>query len=555
MLRTLHCVVIVVTAVCWLGTVTRATALDRVVSTTAQFSLALDAAEPGDRILLQPGVYGGGHYRANLRDVHIRSIDPANRAIFDGGANAIQLSDAQNVTISDLEFRNQTGNGLNIDDGGSFDTPTTGLTLRNITVRDIANPGNRDGIKLSGVTGFLIDGVRVHNWGTGGSAVDMVGCHHGLVQNSLFAHTNEAFAGTTLQPKGGSKHITFRANRIELPRGSGRAVQAGGSTGAEFFRFIDGDSGYEADGITAEGNVIAGGMSAFSWVNIDGGVFHHNFANRPGNWVARILNENQGNAIVDTQNGQFHDNGIVYNDTSSELSTTVNVGAETVPSSYTFARNRWLNLANPTAAGSTPTLPTAEQGGTYGDRSLNGQLDHAIAWDFAWGIWIVNANAGPDSIDIPDFATLRRAAPGESAEFRPLEADPLEGQWTAAALPAATIELPAFSHVVLIDPQACPNCFGLAGDYNQDALVDQGDYQSWRAAFGTAGAAADGNGDGIVDAADYVVWRRTATATDSLVHSAMANSMIIPEPHSVWLTISGIALVRLPRPHREAAEK
>ena len=30
-----------------------------------------------------------------------------------------------------------------------------------------------------------------------------------------------------MQPKGGSKEITFRANRIELPRGSGRAVQAG----------------------------------------------------------------------------------------------------------------------------------------------------------------------------------------------------------------------------------------------------------------------------------------------------------------------------------------
>ena len=133
------------------------------------------------------------------------------------------------------------------------------------------------------------------NWGTGGSAVDMVGCHRGLIQNSHFLHTNTNNGGTTLQPKGGSKDITFRANRIDLPRGAGRAVQAGGSTGTQFFRFVDGDSGYEANEIVAEGNVIIGGSSAFSWVNIDGGVFHHNVVSRPGQWVARILNENQGN--------------------------------------------------------------------------------------------------------------------------------------------------------------------------------------------------------------------------------------------------------------------
>jgi hypothetical protein len=428
-------------------------AADRVVGTTAEFSEALAAASPGDQILLRPGVYGGGHSRTNLRQVTIRSLDPSNPAVIDGGGNAIQLSDAQQVTIQDLEFRNQTGNGLNIDDGGSFDTPSTGVTLRNLTVRDIAAPGNRDGIKLSGVTGFVIDGVRVHNWGTGGSAIDMVGCHHGLIQNSHFAHTNGAFAGTTLQPKGGSKDITFRANRIELPRGAGRAVQAGGSTGTPFLRFIDGDSNYEASEITAEGNVIVGGMSAFSWVNIDGGVFHHNVVHRPGNWVARILNENQASEIVDTQNGKFHDNRIIYNDVASEFSTAVNVGVETVPASYTFARNRWLNMANPTSAGSRPNLPTTEPGGTYGDTALGDELDSPVVWEFSWGKWIANANPQFKTVEIANFAALRRATPGASAEFKPLDTNPLSGKWTAAANPAATIELPAFSQAILIDPQ------------------------------------------------------------------------------------------------------
>jgi hypothetical protein len=516
---------------CLFAAATSVSGADRVVSTTAQFSSALAAAVPGDQILLQPGVYAGGHFRANLRQVTVRSANPQNPAIIDGGNNAIQLSDAQQVTIEHLVFRNQVGNGLNIDDGGSFATPSTDITLRNIVVRDIVTAGNNDGIKLSGVTGFLIDGVQVLNWGTGGSAVDMVGCHHGLIQNSLFAHTNTSNGGTTLQPKGGSKDITFRANRIELPPDAGRAVQAGGSTGAAFFRFIDGDSDYEADEIVAEGNVIVGGSSAFSWVNIDGGVFHHNVVHRPYRWVARILNENQGNPIVDPQNGQLHDNRIVFNDAGSEFSTAVNVGAETLPSTYSFARNRWLNLASPTPAGSTPALPTPEVSGVYGGDAM-APIDAAHIWDFPWGKWIVNANAAEKAVDVANHQVLRRASPGLSAAFRPLQNDPLEGAWTSASLPAATIELPAFSQVILIDPAACPNCLSVVGDYDGNDIVNELDYNEWRRAFASTTATSDGNGDGIVNAADYVIWRNAIAKSTAATSSADATA--VPEPLS-WV--------------------
>jgi hypothetical protein len=526
--------------------------VERVVASTAQFSTALAAAGPGDQIILQPGVYGGGHYRANLAQVTIRSADPANPAIIDGGSNGIQLSDSSNVTISDLVFRNQVDNGLNIDDGGTFDTPAVNLTLRNITVRDIVSAGNHDGIKLSGVNDFLIENVQVLNWGVGGSAVDMVGCHRGLIQNSNFTHTNSANAGTTLQPKGGSKDITFRANRIELPRGSGRAVQAGGSTGTPFFRFVDGDSGYEANQIVAEGNVIIGGSSAFSWVNIDGGVFHHNVVSRPGQWVARILNENGGLPIVDTQNGVLQDNRIVYNDTSTEFSTAVNVGPETLPNTFSFARNEWLNLANQTAAGSTPSLPVAETGGVYGAPAAS--IDGPQVWNFAWGKWIVNANATQQTVDVSALQSLRQALAGSGAKFDPLDADPLGGVWTTTSLPAASLLMPAFSQAILIDPAACPECVSIAGDYDANGRVELQDYNVWRSNFGTAIAASDGNYDGIVDAADYVVWR------DALGSSATASlnageSLAVAEPAAFVLSICGLSWFLLHRQREHHARR
>lgn len=538
---------IAVCAVCLLlCSVRQLAAVQRVVANTSQFSTALAAATAGDEIVLQSGSYGGGHYRANLDHVTIRSADPANPAIIDGGSNGIQLSDPSHVTLSDLVFRNQVDNGLNIDDAGTYDSPANNITIKNVTVRDIVTAGNHDGIKLSGVNDFLIENVQVFNWGTGGSAVDMVGCHRGLIQNSNFTHTNTANGGTTLQPKGGTKDVTFRANRIELPPDAGRAVQAGGSTGAQFFRFVDGDSGYEADEIIAEGNVIIGGSSAFSWVNIDGGVFHHNVVNRPFRWVARILNENQGSTtIVDTQNGQLHDNRIVFNDTGSEFSTAVNVGSETVPSSYSFARNRWLNLANPTAAGSTPVLPVAEVGGTYGVDPV-APTDAAHVWDFAWGKWIVNANATQKSVEIPTFASLRRATAGASAAFHPLENDPLSGAWTSATIPTSTLHLPAFSQVILIDPAACPNCLSLTGDFDQNGVVNSLDYNTWRTAYGTALAAADGNLNGVVDAADYVIWRNAITAAGSNAELVVS----IPESDPMQLAAIGMAILATRRAFR-----
>jgi len=238
---------------------------------------------------------------------------------------------------------------------------------------------------------------------------------------------------------------------------------------------------------------------------------------------------------VDTQNGQLHDNRIVFNDTSSEFSTAVNVGPETVPSSFSFARNRWLNLANPTPAGSTPSLPTAETDGVYGGDPM-APIDAAHVWDFAWGKWIVNANSTQESVDIANYQSFRRAIAASGAIFQPLAPDPLVGIWSSQAIPAATIQLPAFSQVILIDPSNCANCIGTLGDYDSDGIVDEGDFNIWRSAFASTLASADGNSNAVVDAADYVLWRKLTLTT--------AGSSSIPDPAPIMLGWLAWAAIR-----------
>jgi hypothetical protein len=428
----------------------------RRVTTAEEFAAALGAAAEGDEIVLEPGTYAGELSRENLRKVTIRSADPANPAVIEGGSYGMHLTDPVDVTLADLVFKGQAENGINIDDAGSFDTPARGIRLIRITVKDIVESGNHDAIKMAGVDDFLIDGARLENWGDDGSAVDFVGCHNGLVQNSLLNHTKLKVGGSGIRPKGGSKNIVIRANRVQLPVATGRAIQAGGSTDVEYFRFAEGDQDYEALGITMEGNVVIGGGAAFSWVNIDGGIVHHNLVQGPAPWVMRILNENEGSAIVVTKNGAFHDNEVAFQ-TGGAFNTVVNVGDSTEPETFRFARNHWLNLADPTPGGSRPKLPTKEIDAVYGE-ALKNAPDRVQVWEFPWGKWLVNATAEERSVEVPDHSKFKHMLGAKAARFSPLDKAPLAGSWTAVDVPGASVTLPAMSQVILIDPETCSGC-------------------------------------------------------------------------------------------------
>jgi glucose/arabinose dehydrogenase len=64
----------------------------------------------------------------------------------------------------------------------------------------------------------------------------------------------------------------------------------------------------------------------------------------------------------------------------------------------------------------------------------------------------------------------------------------------------------------------------IAGDFNRDALVDDGDYNYWRSEWGsTEELAADGSDNGVVDAADFVIWRKNNGAVAaSIAEGAVA---------------------------------
>lgn len=332
--------------------------LRRVVRTTEQFRQAVAHAVPGSRILLGPGVYQGdntfsGPQGTADRPILIAAADPRNKPIIRGGSECLKFSDPSYVELRDLVLEDSSTNALNIDDGGTGETPAHHIILRGLVVRR----SGYNGIKLSGVDRFLVKDVLVEKWPDNiACGLDLVGCHDGVIESLVCRNTDRA--GFGIQMKGGSSGIKVRGSLFD--HAGWRAVQIGGTTGMQFFR--PAPQGYEAKDIVVEYNLFIGSEAAVTFVGVDGAVVRFNTVYRPRGWVMRILQETVRDDFVPSRNGIFEDNIVTFR--SDEVSTAVNVGVKTAPETFRFARNWWYCLDHPDR--SRPELPTPELDGHAG---------------------------------------------------------------------------------------------------------------------------------------------------------------------------------------------
>lgn len=339
------------------------------VADAAAFRNAVRQAGPGTRILLAPGEYGGGFHFENTRGeagrpIVIAAANPQQPPTFTGGQVAMHFSNPAHLEIHEVIIAKASGNGLNIDHGGNaMMDAAQHILVRGVRVRDVGDRGNQDGIKLSGLADFRIENCTVDGWGDGGgSGIDMVGCHRGLIQGCTFKNA-DAPASNGVQCKGGSSAITIRRNVFDDT--GGRGVNIGGSTGLQFFRppLKPGGAHAEARDIRVEGNRFTGSMAPISFVGVDGAVVRFNTIERPSRWAIRILQENKAPGFVPCRNGEFSDNLVVF-EAARWSEGGVNIGGGTAPQTFKFTRNWWYCADRPDR--SQPKLPVEETGGIYG---------------------------------------------------------------------------------------------------------------------------------------------------------------------------------------------
>ena len=317
---------------------------------------ALAKLRPGDELVIRAGRYRGGISLAGLAApasgaTLIRGEDAKDPPVFEGGGSGWHLADCNGITLRAFVVRGATGNGVNVDDGGSFETPARGITVEDVTIADTGPRGNCDALKMSGVERFVVRNCSFEGWG--GSAIDMVGCRDGRVTDCRFTGRDGFDQSSGVQMKGGTEDVLVQCSFFD--RAGERAINLGGSTGLQYFR--PGPGEFEARRITVAGNRFVGSTAPVAFVNADASRVVRNTILHPAKWVLRILQEQRAPGFLPCRGCAFEENLVVLDE---RVTTHVNVGPDTSPETFTFRRNAWYGGV------ARPTLPAPETDGVHG---------------------------------------------------------------------------------------------------------------------------------------------------------------------------------------------
>lgn len=338
----------------------------------ADIEQAIAVATPGTAVRILPGTYAGGAFLSDVEGtaaapIWIGGVPGEERPVFSGGGTALQISGARYLVLHDLEVANMTDNGVNIDDTGAYDDPEAArfISVERLHIHDIGDGGNQDCLKLSGLNDFWVLDSTFE--ACSGSAIDHVGCHDG----KLARNTIRNGVATGIQAKGGSANLDIERNVFESA--GERAVNMGGSTGFEFFRppLSTTSDNAEATNIRVFANVIVGSTSPLAYVGcVDCAAFNNTIID-PENWIFRVLQETTtegGYTFLPAQNGVF-DNNLVYFSRADLSGQDINVGADTLPETFTGANNLWYAHDDPTASAPV-SFPGTETGSIVGEDPL-----------------------------------------------------------------------------------------------------------------------------------------------------------------------------------------
>jgi len=266
----------------------------------------------------------------------------------------MHLTDCNYVTLANFVVDGCSINGINCDDGGSITTPMHHLIIENVTIQHIGPRGNHDGLKMSGVDQFIIRNCRFIGWG--GSGIDMVGCHKGVVEDCYF-HGKDGFQNSeAIQMKGGCADNLVQCCFFD--RAGMRGLNLGGSTGLQFFRPSVGD--YEATRLLVAGNRFYGCLAPIAWPTASHNRVVQNTIVLPDKWIGRILQETRDPRFKPSHDGLFAKNMVVF-DRRVGRPEFINIGPGTAPETWKFIGNAWFDIDG----NRKPRLPGIETGSVY----------------------------------------------------------------------------------------------------------------------------------------------------------------------------------------------
>lgn len=321
------------------------------VRSDAELRAALREVKAGSVIKVAAGTYSGGWTVRDVERLTIEGTTPENPPVFSGGSVAWHFSRCNGLRMRHLRITGQTGNGVNLDDGGVLDQPMVDATIEQLHISNIGPKGNCDGLKASGLDRLTVHECNFEGWA--GQATDLVGCHQVTIRKCTYTG-KEGFRGTAgVQIKGGSERVIVEECRFV--NAGERPINVGGSTGAAYFR--PPGAKYESRRVIVRSNTIEGGLCAVAFVGTEDSEFSGNTIRFPEKWIFRILQENTSPGFVPCRNVKIVDNDIRFR--GSSVQVECNIGSGTEPKTFRFRGNQWLAVDQP--ENFRPKLPTEEE--------------------------------------------------------------------------------------------------------------------------------------------------------------------------------------------------
>ena len=398
----------------------------------ATIAHAANFAVPGCAIVVAPGVYAGGQFISDLigtaeAPVWIRGASEVDRPVISGSNEGLHLTRVRYLVVENLEITGSNNNGINCDDGGDYGNPdaTRFLLFRNVYLHDVGSGGNQDLLKLSGVDDYEVRDCTFTDSSAGGSGIDHVGCHNGLITGCTFTD----MGSNAIQCKGGTANLLIRS--CTFKSAGQRGINIGGSTGFSFFRppLSESETNFEARAIQVVANVFRGGVTPVAFVGCVDCVVANNTIIDPEDWFFRVLQETTTvapYAFYPCKDSAFVNN-LVYFDRQQLKSTDVNVGSNTDPDSFFFGNNLWFAHDG---GDSQPDLPGPEIDGQVGVDPL---LQDPANEDYAITLASPAARSGAPMIGVlNDFTQAPFLAPPAIGAFEitgDLDLDLLPDVW------------------------------------------------------------------------------------------------------------------------------
>lgn len=307
-----------------------APAAERMVSSSPELARVAREAAPGDRILVAPGEYAAvvvDARGAEDRPIVIAGADPSHPPVFRG---LLYVPNCAWLTFRDLAIEMEgakASNALNADDGGDG-SAARGLRFERIRF----NTGRGNALKLAGVDDFVVSECVFEGWSE--TALNLVGCHRGLIENSRFVAKDAVHHG--VQIKGGSSSVVVRSCEFKGP--AARWINIGGGTGDDLFR--PRDARYEAADVQVEKNRIEGGLAAIAFDAAVDSQVRGNLLSGQQQFVFRILNSARFRpGFLGCRNGLVEDNVVQYR--SDEIEGVFNMGYGADWRSFELRGNLW----------------------------------------------------------------------------------------------------------------------------------------------------------------------------------------------------------------------